>query len=123
MTLECILDLIDVLDNLRPTCSSEVWKRVSWIVLSGELELALTDVVEVDAALDEGFDLGEDRTCVEVPRLPTLFYNLLGSLLEDLLPDLPALLALLQVLHALENVPIKHVGLINNVDTSIDNLI
>jgi hypothetical protein len=96
---------------------------VRGIVLTTELQLPLSDVIEIHASLHKRLDLREDRAGVEVPGPSTLLHDLLLRLLEDLLPHLPALLTLLQVLHTLQNVPIEHVRLVDDVDTAVDDLV
>ena len=84
--------------------------------------MSFADVVEIKAALAEGFDLREDCAFVELPGL-SAFFDLFADVFEDVLPAFTALVAFLQVLNALHDVTMQHVVYINNINTAIYYLI
>lgn len=95
------------------------------LTFSGELELTLADFNKILASLDESFILSEDGfIAFKFPSWSwrVLFDHLL--LLEaDSLPFLAAVNALFKILHALLDVTIKHIVLVDFNSASLNDLI
>mmetsp|Transcript_20727 Transcript_20727/g.31791 ORF Transcript_20727/g.31791 Transcript_20727/m.31791 type:complete len:265 (-) Transcript_20727:1168-1962(-) len=93
--------------------------------LTGELQLAFTDLHEVFATLDEGFVLGEDGLIgVQLPgSTGGVLLNHLLHLEADSLPLTAAVDALLEVSHALLDVALEHVVLVDLGAASLDDLV
>jgi hypothetical protein len=94
------------------------------LTFASKLKLALADLQELSAPLNEGFILSEDGLGVKLPVLAgTVLLNDLLVLATNVNPLTAAVHGLIEILNALLNVTVKHIIDVNLGLAPIDDLV